>query len=83
MAVNYIKLSEWFEAIGESQGVDKLATEPQMNWDSILKQSQTLRVITRGETMTAMRVQQAKLERLTKSKLSSIVEENHNSLCRN
>ena len=77
MASNYIKISEWFEAIGESQGICTLQSERHMDWDTILKQSQTLRVITREETMSALRVQQQKLERLTKSSLSQLVKDTH------
>lgn len=80
MANNYIKIAEWFEALGESQGITTIQPVRQMDWDTIIKQSQTLRVITRGETMSAMRVQQQKLERLTKASLSKLVEE---SVCRN
>ena len=75
MALNYVKIAGWFEALGEAQGVDTLATEKQLSWEDILKESQVLRMVTRGETMATMRLQQAKLERLTQTSMGELVEE--------
>ena len=75
MAINYIKIAAWFEALGAAQNVATFSTPKQLDWDTVLKESQILRVITRGEQMTSMRLQQAKLERLTSSKMNELVEE--------
>ena len=78
--MNYVKIAGWFEALGEAQEVTTLSTEKQICWDTLLKESQILRLVTRGEAMTSMRLQQAKLERLTQTNMGELVEEISNEL---
>ena len=80
MAINWVKIGAWFEALGEAHAITSIEARKTLDWDTILKESQILRWVTRGEQRESMSIQQGKLERLTQTKMGQLVEEISNEL---